>query len=59
MKVTWNQDTCIHAGNCVKSLPQVFKVENEEFVINTDSASDDDIAKVVEQCPSGALQIED
>ncbi len=59
MKVSWNQDTCIHAGNCVKSLPQVFKVENEEFIINTDGASDDEIAKVVEQCPSGALQIED
>lgn len=59
MKITWDQDTCIHAGNCVKTLPQVFKIENEAFVIDTQGATDDEIAKVVEQCPSGALKIED
>ena len=58
MKVTWEQDTCIHAGICVKSLPAVFKVENEEFVIDTAAASEDDITNVVAQCPSGALKIE-
>jgi uncharacterized Fe-S cluster protein YjdI len=58
MKVTWNQETCIHAGVCVKTLPQVFKVEKGEFVIDTQGAAEEEIAKVVEQCPSGALKIE-
>ena len=26
MKVTYDAQVCIHAGNCVKSLPAVFKV---------------------------------
>jgi len=59
MKVTWDQDTCIHSGVCVKTLPKVFKVENEEFVIDIEGAADAEIAKVVGQCPSGALKIED
>ena len=25
MQVTYNANVCIHAGNCVKSLPAVFK----------------------------------
>ena len=59
MKVTWDQNTCTHSGVCVKTLPKVFKVENEEFVIDIRGAADAEIAKVVGQCPSGALKIED
>jgi uncharacterized Fe-S cluster protein YjdI len=28
MQVTWNPNTCCHAGVCVKSLPDVFKLES-------------------------------
>ena len=59
MKVTWNQDTCCHAGVCVKSLPEVFKVEDGEFVIDPSKASEEDVKNVVSQCPSGALEIVD
>jgi uncharacterized Fe-S cluster protein YjdI len=58
MKVTWNAETCCHAGVCVKSLPEVFKVEDGEFVIDTEKASEQDIKKVVSECPSGALKAE-
>ncbi len=59
MNVSWDQDACIHSGICVKTLPSVFKIENEEFVIDIEGATENQIAKVVEQCPSAALKIED
>ena len=57
MQVTWDQDKCCHAGVCVSSLPEVFKIENSQFVIDTDKASEEAIQNVVNQCPSGALQV--
>ena len=55
-KVTWDEEVCIHAGKCVGGLPEVFKIEDGKFVIDESAASDDDIKKVVAQCPSGALK---
>jgi uncharacterized Fe-S cluster protein YjdI len=57
MKVTWDVNKCCHAGVCVQSLPEVFKVEDGQFVIDTDNASEELIADVVSQCPSGALEV--
>jgi uncharacterized Fe-S cluster protein YjdI len=34
MQVTYDALVCIHAGNCVKSLPAVFKVVDGRFVID-------------------------
>lgn len=59
MKVTWEEDVCTHSANCVKKLPQVFKVEGGNFVINPSAASEDDVRAVVAQCPSGALSVQD
>lgn len=56
MQVTWDQHKCCHAGVCVSSLPEVFKIEDGRFVIATDKASAEAIKNVIEQCPSGALQ---
>lgn len=58
MEVKWDEKTCIHAGECVKGLPQVFKVENDQFVIDAKGASEAEIREVVARCPSGALKIE-
>lgn len=55
VKIEWDEKTCIHAGECVKGLPQVFKVEDGKFVINSAAAGDDEIRAVVAKCPSGAL----
>ena len=57
MKVTYNANVCIHAGNCVKSLPAVFKVVDGQFVIDQQGASEAAIRQTVVACPSGALQI--
>ena len=59
VEVTWDKNVCIHSGNCVKTLPQVFKVENGKFVIDPSAANDDKIRAAVAACPSGALKIED
>ena len=57
LEVTWDSKVCIHSGNCVKSLPQVFKVDNGKFVIDPSAAEDDKVRAVVQSCPSGALRV--
>ena len=59
MQVTWNPNTCCHAGVCVKSLPDVFKVEEGEFKIDPAKASQKEVESAVKQCPSGALAVVD
>ncbi len=58
VEIKWDDKTCIHAGECVKGLPQVFKVEDGQFVIDASAASEADIRAVVAKCPSGALSVE-
>lgn len=55
-KVTWDAAVCTHAGKCVAGLPQVFRIEEGKFVIEENAASEEEIRRVVAQCPSGALQ---
>jgi len=57
IKVERNDKVCIHSANCVKKLPEVFKVEDGKFVIDEKGASEDAIKAVVAECPSGALKI--
>ena len=59
MKVNWDEKICSHSGECVKNLPNVFKVVNDKFVIDENAASEDEVKKVVGLCPSGALKAED
>ena len=59
MKIKWDDKICIHAGECVKNLPSVFKVVDEKFVIDESGASEDEVKRVVGLCPSGALKVED
>ena len=59
MNVKWNEKTCIHAGECVKNLPNVFKVVDDKFVIDKNAATEDEIKRVAGLCPSGALTIEE
>ena len=58
MKVKWDDKICIHAGECVKNLPSVFKIVDEKFVIDESGASEDEVKRVVGLCTSGALKIE-
>jgi len=57
MQVTYNPEVCIHAANCVKSLPTVFRVIDGRFVIDQQGASEAAIRQTVAACPSGALQV--
>ena len=59
MKVTYDAQVCLHAGNCVKSLPAVFKVVDGKFVIDQQGASEAAIRQTVAARPSGALQVTD
>jgi uncharacterized Fe-S cluster protein YjdI len=54
LTVVWKKDVCIHAGNCVKGLPGVFKVNAKPW-INVDGADTEAIKKQIDRCPSGAL----
>lgn len=53
MCVTWDQDKCCHAGVCVGSLPEVFKIEDGRFVIDAEKASEETIKNTVDLCSSG------
>ena len=52
--VTWDQDKCIHARECVKTLPQVFTPEKMPWV-DIKGASSEEIMSAIDRCPSGAL----
>jgi uncharacterized Fe-S cluster protein YjdI len=57
MKVTFDPDICAHASICVDTLPSVFKIVDDEFVIDPSGADEATIRDVVAACPSGALKI--
>lgn len=56
VQVDWDPKVCSHSGNCVKTLPQVFKVEQGKFVIDPAAAADEKVIAAVKACPSGALK---
>lgn len=49
-----NSGVCAHRGHCTGNLPNVFKSKGEPW-IDPDAADADEIARVIEMCPSGAL----
>lgn len=53
--VSFDASMCIHSANCLRGLPHVFDVNARPW-ISPDMAPADEIAEVVERCPSGALQ---
>jgi uncharacterized Fe-S cluster protein YjdI/CDGSH-type Zn-finger protein len=52
--IIWNPEKCIHARECIRGLPQVFR-RGETPWINMQAASSEEIRSVVDRCPSGAL----
>ncbi len=52
--VEWRPGLCIHAGECVKRLPQVYDPEAKPW-INVAGASVDELKSQIDKCPSGAL----
>lgn len=54
--ILWQPDKCIHAGICVKTLPQVYN-PNDKPWLKINNATTKELVEQVSQCPSGALSI--
>jgi uncharacterized Fe-S cluster protein YjdI/CDGSH-type Zn-finger protein len=54
IEVHWEPRLCIHTGNCVHGLPQVFNPTARPWV-DVDAADADGIANTIDTCPTGAL----
>lgn len=55
IEVSFDLATCVHIGECLRRAPGVFELGRRPWVA-PDAASADEVAAVVERCPSGALQ---
>jgi len=55
--VRYDPDVCIHAAECVRGLPGVFDVTKKPWV-HVHAATPEEIQRVIELCPSGALTYE-
>jgi CDGSH-type Zn-finger protein/uncharacterized Fe-S cluster protein YjdI len=52
--VSFDVIRCIHAEKCIHGLPQVFAKDSRPWV-DPSQASAEEVARVVEKCPTGAL----
>lgn len=52
--IVFKPDVCIHAGECVKTLPKVYNPKKTPW-INPDNASIEELESQIAKCPSGAL----
>lgn len=57
IEVTYSVKRCIHAAECVRGLPRVFKPDERPW-IQPAHANADEIATVIMRCPTGALHFE-
>ena len=52
--VYWEPKLCIHTANCIRGLPAVFNPSARPWIA-VDAATADQIAEVIQTCPTGAL----
>ena len=52
--IHWDQSKCIHAGVCVRSLPNVYNPKERPWV-KIENASSQELKAQIGNCPSGAL----
>lgn len=57
LNVIWQPQKCIHAGVCVKMLPNVYNPKSRPW-IKAENANSDELKNQIRQCPSGALTFE-
>lgn len=57
IRVIWRPDKCVHSGNCVRGLPEVFCAQKRPW-IDIDAAGIGEIRRTIDTCPSGALSYE-
>lgn len=54
LTILWKPRTCIHSGECVKRLPNVYKPDEKPW-IQIENATTAELKSQIEACPSGAL----
>ncbi|KOF02738.1 putative Fe-S cluster protein YjdI [Roseivirga ehrenbergii] len=54
LTVVWKPQKCIHAGECVKALPEVYNPKEKPW-IKAENASTQALKDQIAKCPSGAL----
>lgn len=54
LTIHWDQSKCIHAGVCVRTLPQVYNPKERPW-IKIENASSEELKAQITNCPSGAL----
>lgn len=52
--VIWQPAKCMHSGNCVRGLPEVFNTKETPW-IKVQNSTTEKIIDQVKECPSGAL----
>lgn len=52
--ILWKPKTCIHAAECVKRLPKVYKPREKPWLI-IENATTYELKEQINACPSGAL----
>ena len=55
IRVTFDVELCTHVAECLRGLPKVFNTFRRPW-IRPDLAEADEVARVIEKCPTGALQ---
>ncbi|WP_099222143.1 (4Fe-4S)-binding protein [Listeria costaricensis] len=53
--VYFNTHVCEHSGNCVKGNGAIFDLKRKPW-IDPDQAAKEEVMRVIDTCPSGALQ---
>jgi len=54
LTIIWQPDLCIHAGLCVRTLPNVYKPTERPWV-KIQNATTQELIDQIKLCPSGAL----
>ncbi|HHT40820.1 MAG TPA: (4Fe-4S)-binding protein [Actinomyces sp.] len=57
LRVFWKADICQHSGNCVRGNGAVFDPKRRPW-IDLSQASAEEVMRVIDTCPSGALSYE-
>ena len=52
--ILWKPDLCIHAGECVKTLPKVYNPKERPWV-KIENATTPELKAQIAKCPSKAL----
>ncbi len=58
LTIIWQPAKCIHAGVCVKALPDVYDPKAKPW-ITMEKASTKELKAQIDQCPSAALSYEE